>query len=99
MSNWFKHKKPISAEPLNEIEINKLIKYLLEIKEETRISPYPPNFNKIAAKIMDPTTGASTCALGSHKCPKKIGNLIKNAKIILNKNKEFLKLNLNLNKN
>lgn len=48
-----------------------------------RIIPYPPNFNKIAAKTIDPITGASTWALGNHKCPKKIGNLIKKAALIL----------------
>ncbi len=29
-------------------------------KEKTRNNPYPPNFNKIPAKIIDPETGAST---------------------------------------
>lgn len=48
----------------------------------TKIKPYPPNFNKTPAKIIDPATGASTCALGSHIWKKKIGNLIKNANII-----------------
>ena len=32
---------------------------------------------------MDPTTGASTWALGSHIWPKKIGNLTKKASTIL----------------
>lgn len=35
--------------------------------EISRISPYPPNFRSIAARIIDPATGASTCAFGSHK--------------------------------
>lgn len=29
---------------------------------------------------MDPDTGASTCALGSHKCKPNMGSLIKNPK-------------------
>ncbi len=29
--------------------------------------PYPPNFRRIAAKIIEPATGASTWALGSHR--------------------------------
>lgn len=33
-----------------------------------RIIPYPPSFSKTAASTMEPATGASTCALGSHKC-------------------------------
>lgn len=41
--------------------------------------PYPPNFNKTAAKTIDPATGASTCALGSHKCIENIGSFTKNA--------------------
>lgn len=35
--------------------------------KEIRNSPYLPNFNKIPARIIDPATGASTWALGSHK--------------------------------
>lgn len=46
--------------------------------------PYPPNFNKIAAKIMEPATGASTCALGSHKCVKNSGSLTINARFVIN---------------
>lgn len=50
------------------------------IKLINRIAPYPPNFNKIAAKIIDPTTGASTWALGNQRCTAKRGNLTKKAK-------------------
>jgi len=32
-----------------------------------RAIPYPPSFSRIAAKIIDPATGASTCAFGSHR--------------------------------
>jgi len=32
-----------------------------------RINPYLPSFSRMAARIIDPATGASTCALGSHK--------------------------------
>jgi hypothetical protein len=49
-----------------------------------RKRPYPPSFNKIPAKIIEPETGASTCALGNHKWKKKIGNLTKKASIIIN---------------
>lgn len=44
-----------------------------------RINPYPPSFNKIAAKIIDPSKGASTWALGNHKWVKNIGIFTKNA--------------------
>jgi len=35
------------------------------------------------ARIIDPTTGASTCALGSHRCPIKTGNFTRKAIILL----------------
>jgi hypothetical protein len=50
----------IIALPVSEIEIITVIKFIFIIKGDTRINPYPPSFNKIAAKIIDPTTGAST---------------------------------------
>ena len=50
----------------------------------TRTIPYPPNFNKIAAKIIDPAVGASTCAFGNQKCIKKKGSLTKNGKMKIN---------------
>jgi len=40
---------------------------------------YPPSFSKIAARIIDPATGASTWALGSHKCSENSGNFTINA--------------------
>ena len=43
-----------------------------------RIIPIPPNFSKIPAKIIEPNTGASTWAKGSHKWTPNIGNLTKN---------------------
>jgi hypothetical protein len=46
--------------------------------------PIPPNFNKTAARIIEPPSGASTCALGSHKWKKNIGNFTKKAKIMIN---------------
>ena len=43
---------------------------------EIRIIPYPPSFNKMAARIMDPAIGASTWAFGSHKWTPYSGILI-----------------------
>lgn len=37
------------------------------IIEERRIRPYLPSFRRIPAKIIEPATGASTCAFGSHR--------------------------------
>lgn len=44
-----------------------------------RISPNPPSFRRIAARIMEPATGASTWALGSHKWVRNSGSFTKNA--------------------
>jgi hypothetical protein len=40
--------------------------------------PYPPSFSRMAARIIDPAIGASTCALGSHRCVENIGNFTMN---------------------
>lgn len=32
-----------------------------------RSIPYPPSFNRIAARTIDPAIGASTWAFGSHR--------------------------------
>lgn len=44
-----------------------------------RIIPYPPNFRSTAARTIDPAMGASTWALGSHKCSPYRGILTINA--------------------
>lgn len=46
-----------------------------------RMIPYPPSFSKIAASTIDPAIGASTCALGSHRCKPYIGILTMNATV------------------
>jgi len=49
------------APPTNLKVIKCLIKGEFMFKSGLmRISPYPPNFSKMAAKIIDPATGAST---------------------------------------
>lgn len=47
-----------------------------------RKSPYLPNLRRILARIIDPATGASTWALGSHRCIVYIGILIRKASVI-----------------
>ena len=44
-----------------------------------RANPYPPSFSRTAARTIDPATGASTWAFGSHRCTKNSGNLTINA--------------------
>lgn len=58
-----------------------------------RAIPYPPNFSRIAARIIDPATGASTCAFGNHKCTENSGNFTMNAVIIINHVNELMVLN------
>jgi len=65
--------------PAKEAVTSNLNILLASIKKDSRTIPYPPSFNKIPAKIIDPDTGASTCALGSQRWTPNIGNLIKNA--------------------
>lgn len=50
--------------------------------------PTPPSFNNTAARIIEPPKGASTCAFGSHKWKKNIGNLTKKAIIMMIHQKE-----------
>lgn len=45
----------------------------------TTYKPYPPSFRRIPARIIEPANGASTWALGNHKCTEYIGNLTKKA--------------------
>jgi hypothetical protein len=51
-----------------------------------RNNPTPANFKRIPANIIEPYTGASTCALGSHICTPKIGNFTRNAVKIITVN-------------
>jgi len=45
-----------------------------------RESPYPPNFRRMAAKIIDPAMGASTWALGNQRWKPYIGIFMTKAK-------------------
>jgi len=48
---------------------------------EKRIIPYPPSFRRIAARTIEPATGASTWAFGSHRCTENSGSFTRNAVI------------------
>lgn len=76
--------------PVREILIMRgAIERLNFIKfEETRIMPYPPNFSKIPARIIEPATGASTWALGSQRWVINKGVLTRKAIIVINHHKE-----------
>ena len=64
------------------------------IKYDIRNIPYPPNFNNTAARIIEPATGASTWALGSHKCIKNNGSFTIKARFIINQNEDVGTFNL-----
>lgn len=49
-----------------------------------RRSPYPPSFRRIAARAIEPATGASTWALGSQRCRPYRGDLARNANVMVN---------------
>lgn len=52
-------------------------------KEDIRRRPYLPNFRRMPAKIIDPATGASTCAFGSQRWKKYKGILTIKAVIVI----------------
>lgn len=43
--------------------------------------PYPPSLRRTAARTMEPAIGASTWALGSHRCIPYSGSLTRNARM------------------
>lgn len=70
----------MAAPPSDTAKISGLIELIrLGIVKARRIIPKVPSLRRIPARIIDPATGASTCALGSHKWRKNIGALAKNA--------------------
>lgn len=76
----------VTVAPINLIEI-KIFLTVAWIKGNSviiRIKPYPPSFRRIPARIIDPATGASTCALGSHRCVVYRGIFTINAIIKIN---------------
>lgn len=81
ISDWRIQINPVEIAPTNDTLINIFLYLFLNIGDiwDMRINPYPPSFSKTAAKIMDPATGASTWAFGSHKCVKNRGNFTINA--------------------
>jgi len=85
---------------INLVAIAPVIEILINIDEDNdticwnmvdiRASPYPPSFSKIAASTIDPAIGASTCALGNHKCVVNMGSFTKNPIIVISQNKDLI---------
>lgn len=84
-SVWRKQINLVMQAPTREILIIKgaILEFIFRKLEDSRSIPYPPNFRRIPARIIDPATGASTCALGSHKWVRNRGVLTKNARIVI----------------
>lgn len=55
-----------------------------------RSIPYPPSFSRMAASTIEPAIGASTWALGNHRCRPYRGILTKSANIYANHRTELL---------
>ena len=83
ISLWRLQVRAVDRAPAREILIIQglIALVVFSIMGMIRISPYPPSFSKMAAKIMDPSMGASTCALGNHRCKVNMGSLARNANV------------------
>jgi len=83
MSIWRKQIKPEIIKPQNKkITKNFFIANKFNFQNnKLRTKPYKPNFNKTAANIIEPKTGASTWAFANHKCKPYIGTFTKKHKI------------------
>lgn len=73
--------RDVSTPPISAVDIS-AGSNLIFIAGNARIiraNPYPPSLSSTAARTIDPATGASTCAFGSHRCTRNSGNLTMNA--------------------
>ena len=77
--------------PHSESSINGYIMWFVmgDNRAVIRIMPYPPSFSRIAASTMEPAIGASTWALGSHRCRPYSGILTINAIIHASHSRSF----------
>jgi len=66
MSKAFVQSRAIAAAPQIPTPRTNKFQAIPKLKVAITLNPKVPSFSKMAAKIMDPNTGASTCALGSH---------------------------------
>jgi hypothetical protein len=77
--------------PHSESSINGYIMWFVtgDRRMVTRIITYPPSFSRTAASTMEPAIGASTWALGSHRCSPYNGILTINAIIHASQSRSF----------
>lgn len=69
ISVWITHRALIIAPPTSDQTITSSVIIPRDVitMGTIRIKPYPPNFKRIPARIIDPATGASTWAFGSQR--------------------------------
>jgi hypothetical protein len=77
--------------PHSESSINGYIMWFVmgDRRMVTCIIPYPPSFSRTAASTMEPAIGASTWALGSHRCSPYNRILTINAIMHASQNRSF----------
>ena len=86
MSTCRRHANLIKAPPISLKELNTHINGEEVMNGIIKNQPNPPILSNNPARIIDPLTGASTCALGSHKWTPYSGNFTINAAIVININ-------------
>lgn len=71
----------VNTPPTSAIDISgdRSLMFIAGNDEIMRANPYPPSFSNTAARTIDPATGASTWALGNHRCTRNSGNFTMNA--------------------
>lgn len=83
ISLWTRQKILKIPPPINVNENIWHIRTLTPVILISRKIPYPPNFRRTPARIIEPDTGASTCALGSQRWTMYIGNFTKKARTLI----------------
>jgi len=83
ISLWTRQKILKIPPPINVNENIWHITTLTPVILTRRKIPYPPNFKRTPARIIEPDTGASTCALGSQRWTIYIGNFTKKARTLI----------------
>jgi hypothetical protein len=84
---------PVTQAPNKHKEANglKTLRLARGKREVKRISPYLPSFRRMAARTIEPASGASTWAFGSQRCKEKIGILTKKAIIVITHHTEIIR--------
>lgn len=95
-SGWRKQIRLVEIAPIIAILISGADKNLTDRGNKTinRISPYPPSLRRMAAKIIEPATGASTWAFGNQRWTKNKGSFTRKAVYNINDTKKGVKVGI-----